>query len=65
MIPKLEANEYICNPCDPCIFNKWHEPEMVQITAGIHVDDCFFSCANLDIAKGDVGWLHEEFEEPR
>ncbi len=60
---KLEANGYICNPCDPCIFNKWHEPQKVQSTVGIHVDDCFISCANLDIAEGVVGWLHEEFED--
>ena len=60
---KLEANGYICNPCDLCIFNKWHEPQKVQSTVGIHVDDCFISCANLDIAEGVVGWLHEEFED--
>jgi len=60
---KLEANGYKCNPYDPCIFNKWHELERVQSTIGIHVDDCFISCSNLDIAEGIVQFLHEEFEE--
>ena len=60
---KLLANGYVQNPYDKCIFNKWHESEGVQSTIGIHVDDCFISCAVPEILESIVQWFAEEFED--
>lgn len=60
---KLIANGYIQNPYDKCIFNKWHEIEGVQSTIGIHVDDCFISCAIPQVCESIVEWFGDEFED--
>ena len=60
---KLLKMGYVQNPYDKCIFNKWHQTEGVQSTIGIHVDDCFISCANNDVLESILKWFTEEFEE--
>jgi Reverse transcriptase (RNA-dependent DNA polymerase) len=60
---KLISIGYVRNPYDPCIFNKWHEPQRVQSSIGLHVDDTLMTCADLEVLESLVQWFIDEFEE--
>ena len=62
---KLLDNEYVQNPYEPCIFNKWFEDKQVQSTiGGVYVDDLIIAtCKDTATAESVITWLESEFDE--
>ena len=55
----LEAMGYICNPVEPCVFNK--TVDGVQATITFHVDDLMITCGNQNVIAQTVNDLIEVY----
>jgi len=60
----FESDGYICNPIEPCVFNKL--VDNIQCTCVIYVDDLMFTCKDITIINHTLDVIRKAFQsEPK